>query len=99
MIRRPPRSTLFPYTTLFRSAIEDEKAAQSAAYDMFRRAVDRDREELQQRVSVVQETINAIASSVDVLKGAAQELYATADSTPHPPPAPAIVYIQHAPAA
>src|SRR5687767_15266868 len=23
MIRRPPRSTLFPYTTLFRSAIED----------------------------------------------------------------------------
>src|SRR3712207_6983523 len=24
MIRRPPRSTLFPYTTLFRSRIEDE---------------------------------------------------------------------------
>src|SRR3712207_7386311 len=24
MIRRPPRSTLFPYTTLFRSAIADE---------------------------------------------------------------------------
>src|SRR2546430_2894289 len=24
MIRRPPRSTLFPYTTLFRSAILDE---------------------------------------------------------------------------
>src|SRR2546422_3105875 len=23
MIRRPPRSTLFPYTTLFRSAVED----------------------------------------------------------------------------
>src|SRR5438132_7271269 len=23
MIRRPPRSTLFPYTTLFRSAFED----------------------------------------------------------------------------
>src|SRR3712207_8706244 len=23
MIRRPPRSTLFPYTTLFRSVIED----------------------------------------------------------------------------
>src|SRR5258705_13112851 len=29
MIRRPPRSTLFPYTTLFRSAIErDERAAE-----------------------------------------------------------------------
>src|SRR3712207_8586191 len=24
MIRRPPRSTLFPYTTLFRSQIEDD---------------------------------------------------------------------------
>src|SRR3712207_7284803 len=23
MIRRPPRSTLFPYTTLFRSAVDD----------------------------------------------------------------------------
>src|SRR5256885_9979974 len=26
MIRRPPRSTLFPYTTLFRSAVEREGA-------------------------------------------------------------------------
>src|SRR3712207_8108204 len=25
MIRRPPRSTLFPYTTLFRSSIEDAR--------------------------------------------------------------------------
>src|SRR3712207_8515283 len=25
MIRRPPRSTLFPYTTLFRSALEELK--------------------------------------------------------------------------
>src|SRR2546426_4894265 len=24
MIRRPPRSTLFPYTTLFRSSIDDQ---------------------------------------------------------------------------
>src|SRR5688572_31804106 len=27
MIRRPPRSTLFPYTTLFRSARDDEHPA------------------------------------------------------------------------
>src|SRR5258708_18987187 len=26
MIRRPPRSTLFPYTTLFRSSFDDEFA-------------------------------------------------------------------------
>src|SRR3712207_7600541 len=25
MIRRPPRSTLFPYTTLFRSAVQEEE--------------------------------------------------------------------------
>src|SRR2546430_6008537 len=28
MIRRPPRSTLFPYTTLFRSDDEQERASQ-----------------------------------------------------------------------
>src|SRR5438876_8419267 len=27
MIRRPPRSTLFPYTTLFRSAVDRRKVA------------------------------------------------------------------------
>src|SRR2546430_4162896 len=37
MIRRPPRSTLFPYTTLFRSVavrtgIHDQRGAQSARH-------------------------------------------------------------------
>src|SRR3712207_8072456 len=31
MIRRPPRSTLFPYTTLFRSAACSKKRAQALA--------------------------------------------------------------------
>src|SRR5256885_8027745 len=31
MIRRPPRSTLFPYTTLFRSYLSKEKVNQSLA--------------------------------------------------------------------
>src|SRR2546429_6977052 len=30
MIRRPPRSTLFPYTTLFRSRLETQRAAAMA---------------------------------------------------------------------
>src|SRR3712207_7960895 len=30
MIRRPPRSTLFPYTTLFRSVLPVERAAYGA---------------------------------------------------------------------
>src|SRR5256885_11990174 len=32
MIRRPPRSTLFPYTTLFRSEAEAEKCAWACDY-------------------------------------------------------------------
>src|SRR2546425_7049822 len=30
MIRRPPRSTLFPYTTLFRSHLDHDRAGPSA---------------------------------------------------------------------
>src|SRR3712207_8883757 len=33
MIRRPPRSTLFPYTTLFRSPMSDAKARLSEIAD------------------------------------------------------------------
>src|SRR2546429_3078632 len=32
MIRRPPRSTLFPYTTLFRSQIDEKAATQSTDF-------------------------------------------------------------------
>src|SRR3712207_6860062 len=35
MIRRPPRSTLFPYTTLFRSPVRLIKNAQHGAADQF----------------------------------------------------------------
>src|SRR3712207_8267444 len=39
MIRRPPRSTLFPYTTLFRSYPSPERQARSAdAYGHYRLA-------------------------------------------------------------
>src|SRR3712207_8871388 len=35
MIRRPPRSTLFPYTTLFRSAIVPSSSSVVAALRLF----------------------------------------------------------------
>src|SRR2546430_7029898 len=43
MIRRPPRSTLFPYTTLFRSAPEgcDDGGRMRVARRLARRDVDR----------------------------------------------------------
>src|SRR2546422_3475163 len=34
MIRRPPRSTLFPYTTLFRSSGESEREHQNPGRDV-----------------------------------------------------------------
>src|SRR2546427_4390279 len=45
MIRRPPRSTLFPYTTLFRSSklLDDlirQSRADTAAYEEFLRKAD-----------------------------------------------------------
>src|SRR3712207_8924572 len=40
MIRRPPRSTLFPYTTLFRSAGDGVAAAQAVAAHLRQRDVD-----------------------------------------------------------
>src|SRR3712207_9120949 len=33
MIRRPPRSTLFPYTTLFRSAVTGPRGAHAESQD------------------------------------------------------------------
>src|SRR5258708_14091196 len=37
MIRRPPRSTLFPYTTLFRSRLDDEVAVGKSLHGFGRR--------------------------------------------------------------
>src|SRR3712207_6178431 len=55
MIRRPPRSTLFPYTTLFRSWIEEntgayEKLLRSAGIPEVRELIDRVREETARRI-------------------------------------------------
>src|SRR2546425_8506381 len=44
MIRRPPRSTLFPYTTLFRSRVLEERAAPAAAETLAARVVERARQ-------------------------------------------------------
>src|SRR3712207_8037708 len=43
MIRRPPRSTLFPYTTLFRSVLRREIADDRALHQRAPRAAEDDR--------------------------------------------------------
>src|SRR5262245_64932446 len=45
MIRRPPRSTLFPYTTLFRSRATGEAAERVAAADVELARIDAERDE------------------------------------------------------
>src|SRR5256885_3206914 len=49
MIRRPPRSTLFPYTTLFRS-----RAKHAQLVDQARAALDRDLAQLAAEAEVVE---------------------------------------------
>jgi len=39
MIRRPPRSTLFPYTTLFRSIVRDDGEAEDVLQEAYLRAL------------------------------------------------------------
>src|SRR2546430_12295274 len=46
MIRRPPRSTLFPYTTLSRSCARSEQALRPPQQDGDRRGIDEERPEL-----------------------------------------------------
>src|SRR6266849_9955359 len=58
MIRRPPRSTLFPYTTLFRSSSPRERAARPRDHrqrqlSRRRRRSEEHTSELQSRVEIV----------------------------------------------
>src|SRR4051794_32550118 len=46
MIRRPPRSTLFPYTTLFRAVVDDQPLDLLEARDLAGQIAQRDREGL-----------------------------------------------------
>src|ERR1035437_10415648 len=43
MIRRPPRSTLFPYTTLFRSMLHSVEIARAAGIDLWDEVLTQDR--------------------------------------------------------
>src|SRR2546426_6435077 len=69
MIRRPPRSTLFPYTTLFRSA--HQGGAQRAPVDV-------DRHALAQRQSL---EVGAVGAQRGFVVGAARSEEHTSDSS------------------
>src|SRR3712207_8365944 len=55
MIRRPPRSTLFPYTTLFRSRQAKDKRGEVAALHAENRALRAQKRSLEESSSVERE--------------------------------------------
>src|SRR2546422_10673443 len=62
MIRRPPRSTLFPYTTLFRSLLVDETAYRSLTHSLNKM------EHVVDRVEAGEGSIGKLMASDDLYK-------------------------------
>src|SRR2546425_5599630 len=71
MIRRPPRSTLFPYTTLFRSRADDPQEAETGGEGGARVFGERQDAgvELEGRKQGVDELVGRGASGVERLRG------------------------------
>src|SRR3712207_9195044 len=67
MIRRPPRSTLFPYTTLFRSVIKGlEKKHFKGAHEAVEKVLEYDkiRRETQQKLDAGKQQANQISKQI-----------------------------------
>src|SRR5438270_7794319 len=69
MIRRPPISTLFPYTTLFRSAADERKTSMHKLADAFEAAVGG--------------IVEKVSTASTELESAAGKLTNTAETTQH----------------
>jgi hypothetical protein len=64
--------------------------------DLLKRAIDRDRDALQDQASGMRDAINALSASVDTLKNNARELYGQVDGTAQMLAAQGMVYIEQA---
>src|SRR3712207_7415160 len=63
MIRRPPRSTLFPYTTLFRSPSKERDARDLGAHDF---VVTRDPEKLEALAGTYDFVLDTVSARHDI---------------------------------
>src|SRR3712207_6934081 len=65
MIRRPPRSTLFPYTTLFRSIQAEQRAEQRRA-EAERRAAQEAERRAAQELQTTPSSVPALPPPIDI---------------------------------
>src|SRR5690554_7482479 len=90
MIRRPPRSTLFPYTTLFRSGLSSQGAINSAnsAYRPANNLVNNlhsgeVKDSLATRIKAVKSAIDQAQSQLDSRWARSEEHTSELQSRPH----------------
>src|SRR5438034_3425568 len=87
MIRRPPRSTLFPYTTLFRSTGGTENAppavtkgsaakAEKQAYDDLEKAQERDLKFFEHNEAAKYAVVQAYSAAIARVRGLTGEQWA-----------------------
>src|SRR5688572_33412165 len=81
MIRRPPRSTLFPYTTLFRSELTQDAAARALELQASAEEVARSMDVLFQSVektssstTEMNASMNSMSNRTEVLAGIGDEV-------------------------
>src|SRR5438034_4799813 len=77
MIRRPPRSTLFPYTTLFRSIVKDRFGASNVRSMMCRFHVQTAGSSLTAR-SIDNNVVRTTVQALSAVLGGAQSLHTNA---------------------
>lgn len=83
-------------TTAAEDAAQALERQRTSAYDLFKRAVDRDRNLLNDQATALRDTISGISDVVGNLRDNARELYGTVDSTSQMLAAQGMVYIEQA---
>ena len=78
------------------AAAQAAKTLADSTYDLFRRALTRDRDALNDQASTLQDTIGSITDAVGLLRSNARELLGTVDSTAQMLAAQGMVYIEDA---
>src|SRR5438067_13839984 len=80
MIRRPPRSTLFPYTTLFRSKASELRVISHTTVRQYKSGMPRNLREIGQQLDVTYILEGSVRRAGDRLRISAQLIDARTDS-------------------